>query len=664
MTLIGGASTTITYTLQMTNTGNAIDTYDITSTGSDWGTTISSNSVTLNPQETTDIYVVVTIPIDASDNEQDIATINVTSRGDGNATDSVLLTTTCSLDIIIANFIADPVSGVAPLDVQFEDKSIGNITTWVWDFGDGTSIENEQTPVHTYTAPGEYTVSLTVSNSEYADIEEKTSYVFVSENPTDSFEPDNNCIQASTIPTNGLVQEHTFHQQADEDWVVFQATAGTQYHIDAQIPPNSPADVTLELFSQCAGLPLETQNHAFAPGVRLEFESPLNGPIYLRWINNDSNLFGQSVAYHLSVREFEQEATPGALIIVAGKLKSNDILQPNIHSAANRVYELFQGQGYDANRVYYLATDLSLPGVDALATTANLQAALTTWRRDKVGANQPLTLYLVDHGDTDKIYLDKPAGQWVTPTQLDSWLSQLEVAHPGLKINIIVEACQSGSFMTLPQTISKPGRVVIASTGSTNLAYASPQGAVFSDHFTTALGQGQSLYQSFQTARWATQVAFPYQTPWLDDNGNSIANETNEGGEAAQRGFAFAGTLADEVWVPYIVQAEEPPEIENGQGVLRAQVRDNERVKRVWAVVYPPSYQSPTDNEELIHEVLPTIVLQNQGGEWYAATYVGFNEVGSYRVVIYAEDDDGLEARPVVIEMRTGGEVYLPLIVR
>ena len=480
----------------------------------------------------------------------------------------------------------------------------------------------------------------------------------------DPYEPDNNCTQAGTIPINGLVQEHTFHQQADEDWVVFQAMDSTQYRIEAQIPPGSPADVTLELFSQCAGIPLETQNYTFAPGVRLEFEAKANGPIYLRWTNSDSNLFGESVAYHLSVRKLEQEASPGALIIAAGKLKSNDILQPNIHYVANQVYQLFQGQGYDADRIYYLATDLSLPGVDALATASNLQAALTNWAGDKVGLDRPLTLYLVDHGDADKIYLDKSAGQWITPTQLDNWLSQLETAHPGLKVNIIVEACQSGSFMSLPQTISKHGRVVIASTGSTNLAYASSQGAVFSDHFTAALGQGQSLYQSFQTARWATQAAYPHQTPWLDDNGNNIANEQEDGMEAGQRGFAFSGTLADESWPPYIIHVQEPTEIENGQGILRSQVRDDERVKRVWAVIYPPSYQPPLDGEELVNEIWPTIVLQNQGNEEYAATYTGFDEMGVYRVVVHAEDDNGLEARPVLIEMRTGWEVYLPMVLR
>lgn len=45
---------------------------------------------------------------------------------------------------------------------KFTDKSIGP-KTWLWDFGDGQT-STEQNPEHTYTAPGTYTVALTVSN--------------------------------------------------------------------------------------------------------------------------------------------------------------------------------------------------------------------------------------------------------------------------------------------------------------------------------------------------------------------------------------------------------------------------------------------------------------------------------------------------------------------
>jgi len=60
-----------------------------------------------------------------------------------------------------ANFTANVTSGAAPLTVQFTDISTGNPTAWNWSFGDGTT-STEQHPAHTYTLPGNHTVTLTV----------------------------------------------------------------------------------------------------------------------------------------------------------------------------------------------------------------------------------------------------------------------------------------------------------------------------------------------------------------------------------------------------------------------------------------------------------------------------------------------------------------------
>lgn len=67
--------------------------------------------------------------------------------------------------------------------IDFTDSSIG-ATQWLWDFGDGEeenpSTSTEQNPSHTYTAVGEYTVVLTVSNQWGSDT--ITQYVEIVEN--------------------------------------------------------------------------------------------------------------------------------------------------------------------------------------------------------------------------------------------------------------------------------------------------------------------------------------------------------------------------------------------------------------------------------------------------------------------------------------------------
>lgn len=69
---------------------------------------------------------------------------------------------------IVADFMASPTTGTRPLTVQFTDQSVGDISLWNWNFGDGTT-DSVQNPTHTYSNKGEYTVSLTVSGPYGSD---------------------------------------------------------------------------------------------------------------------------------------------------------------------------------------------------------------------------------------------------------------------------------------------------------------------------------------------------------------------------------------------------------------------------------------------------------------------------------------------------------------
>ena len=68
----------------------------------------------------------------------------------------------------VAAIVANPTSGQAPLTVQFSGTSSidpdGDTLTYTWNFGDG-SMGSGATPSHTYTAPGQYTATLTVTDA-------------------------------------------------------------------------------------------------------------------------------------------------------------------------------------------------------------------------------------------------------------------------------------------------------------------------------------------------------------------------------------------------------------------------------------------------------------------------------------------------------------------
>ena len=90
-----------------------------------------------------------------------------------------------------ADFTADPLTGLAPLQVQFTDASSGNITIWEWDFdNDGIIDSYIQNPIHTYSETGVYTVSLTVGDGVNEDTEIKEDYIIVIEELDANFEAD------------------------------------------------------------------------------------------------------------------------------------------------------------------------------------------------------------------------------------------------------------------------------------------------------------------------------------------------------------------------------------------------------------------------------------------------------------------------------------------
>ena len=64
---------------------------------------------------------------------------------------------------LLALFAFDPTNPVVNEAVQFADGSIGNPASWNWRFGDG-STSTARNPVHRYTSPGTYVVTLTVSD--------------------------------------------------------------------------------------------------------------------------------------------------------------------------------------------------------------------------------------------------------------------------------------------------------------------------------------------------------------------------------------------------------------------------------------------------------------------------------------------------------------------
>jgi PGF-CTERM protein len=85
-----------------------------------------------------------------------------------------------------ADFTSGARTGVVPLAVVFTDASKGRPTSWSWDFGDGSS-SSIQSPVHTYTQAGTYSVTLTVRNAYGSDSETKAGLIIAGGKPMADF---------------------------------------------------------------------------------------------------------------------------------------------------------------------------------------------------------------------------------------------------------------------------------------------------------------------------------------------------------------------------------------------------------------------------------------------------------------------------------------------
>ncbi|EIC28198.1 MULTISPECIES: LamG-like jellyroll fold domain-containing protein [Methylomicrobium] len=106
----------------------------------------------------------------------------------------------------VANFSATPTSGGAPLTVNFTDTSSGNITGRSWNFGDG-STSTATSPNHIYSAPGTYTVSLTVTGTGGSNTKTNSNFINVSSSTGGT-------TQSPANSNDGLVAAYGFEEDS------------------------------------------------------------------------------------------------------------------------------------------------------------------------------------------------------------------------------------------------------------------------------------------------------------------------------------------------------------------------------------------------------------------------------------------------------------------
>jgi hypothetical protein len=495
---------------------------------------------------------------------------------------------------------------------------------------------------------------------------------------TDAYESDDTCPTARPISLNGTAQAHTFHAKTDFDWVKFEVISGTTYVVQTSNAQTN-ADTTLELYETCPQPPVATNPNTFGSDTRVTWKATFSGTAFAKVLNDSTSAGatnGQNTGYDLAVRT--NKAAPVA-VIVAGRNDENSVAA-NINFAADAAYKKLLAAGIPKTNIRYLNPnanrDVDGDGnasndIVPLNSANNVRDAIQDWARQQgVKLGVPFFLYLMDHGGVDTFYANGSAHQ-IKAADLNLWLGNLEATTGADNVNIIIEACKSGSFLNTsalgPGKISGNNRVVVVSTSDDKDAYASPQGAYFSDTFWTALGENRDMKTAFERGRLGVQAVGVPQTPWLDDNGDGVA-DARDGAVARGRGL---GDLV--AGVPPVIDTATTGTIVNGQ-TLAARVRDDLGVSSVRVEIFPPGYMPPAPSADSTTRVLnvPTATMASSpmSNTLFTINYNGFTQTGIYKLVIYAIDLEGNQALPFTTQLTvTSGVtldplVYLPLVRR
>lgn len=241
--------------------------------------------------------------------------------------------------VITADFSAMPLLGDAPLDVSFTDLSSGDVSGWLWEFGDGRSSDL-QNPTHTYTAVGTYTVSLTVSDGHGSDDRVRPAYIEVTLSPTNKA-----IIACSTqlVPLCSTIKALYAKTYAFGYWIAY------SYVLDKGIEEKESWDATVADLADVVG---QLENMEYPAELAQVMDALLSGT------EHHQDLLG-----HIRpIRMSESGPTQGLILLndpVADRT-TTDSLRSETETAYDQAFALWQS-ALDTNRISFTDIELTEP---------------------------------------------------------------------------------------------------------------------------------------------------------------------------------------------------------------------------------------------------------------------------------------------------------------
>ena len=209
-------------------------------------------------------------------------------------------------------------------------------------------------------------------------------------------------------------------------------------------------------------------------------------------------------------------------VLIAGSSES-DVLWPCVRENIFQAYRALTFQGYTDEDIYFMSPSAS-EGTDGLPTLKNMRYAVETYAAD---STRDLVIYFIGNSRNESLYLNDT--ETLTGAKLKRWLDSLQAKMPGM-VTVICDADNSGKFLPLLAPNEGAQRILISGTSDNEPAVFLSGGDIsVSAFFWKNVLNGDNIRDAFQNAAQALGGCSESRRPRLDDNGNGIGNEAEDG---------------------------------------------------------------------------------------------------------------------------------------
>jgi PKD repeat protein len=364
---------------------------------------------------------------------------------------SVLLLASCT-NPPIAKFAMERNQAETGQQVRFTDQSIGDITAWAWDFGDGIT-SNEQNPQHVYDKPGNFIVTLNVSNKVGSN--SMNSMISVLQPPKAVIATDRNVV--------GIEQEIHFSEQSTGNitsylWDFTDGQTSSDRNASHSFAKKGHYNVSLKVSNELSS---DTANQTI-----IVLDRPTSGFIVSQNqtkgqpIQFKDNSVGESISYLWDFGDGITSTIQNPIHIYSKKGDYTVSLTAS-NPAGNNVRSLFITvfdpvvSGFSASKTKVLIGDK----VDfSDESTGDIESRLWDFGDNETSTQwKPTHAYKAAGNYTVTLRVSNPVSSNVTIKQ-----DYIHVSPLAAKIVFATNVTQTGEYTPNPDTIFKPGEDIWA----------------------------------------------------------------------------------------------------------------------------------------------------------------------------------------------------------